>query len=59
MKKLIYRLARKHYNKVFKSIMSQAYNKLWVSSYEMHEIIGMWDRMFYPEYFKDAPQEVE
>ncbi len=52
MRKLIRRLTRKYYNSLFKRIMSIGYDKLYLNSYEMHELIGMWDREVYPEYHK-------
>lgn len=47
--KLIHRLSRAHFNRVFHLVVSREHEKGTINSHQMHAILGSWSREVYPE----------
>lgn len=47
--KLIHRLSRAYFNRVFHLVVSREHEKGTINSHQMHAILGRWNRDVFPE----------
>lgn len=51
--RLLHRLTKKYWNRIVHRIILQTYDRRMIGSYTMHEILGEWNKVCWPEWHKE------